>query len=120
MARYEIINGPIKVAYGNDNMYRCIFLLVSDTRLQADDSNSRDVNQVCMQQVASINGNGEYLRLFTCHRIRGTTVDRQTMAEFYRRYGVPERQIKDLIRMDRYRHLLEAGNAPRIIGSRLP
>lgn len=121
MSRYEIIDGHIKVIYGNNNVFRCLFLFVSDTRLVRDESNSSKVNEALLQFDNYCNSrDGRYICMFTSDTIPGIQVDRITMAEFFRRYGVPESHIKQLIRADRYRHLIEAGNASNILGSWQP
>ncbi|KAL1748251.1 hypothetical protein HDZ31DRAFT_60446 [Schizophyllum fasciatum] len=92
MVRCELSQGILLIAYGDDDAAG-YFLSVYDNRLEWHEDASDEINEVCEDVDPS--GSGAYLSLTTGLGI-GKHVSKDTLAIFWRRYGVPASQIARL------------------------
>lgn len=94
MTRYIIEGSPISVAYGVDH-FNGIFLSVYDDRLKYDESASDEVNSILLRNHSV--GGGSYFELHTGEMGFGHRVSKSAMEAFFRRFGVPEKHINQLL-----------------------
>lgn len=90
MVRREIKEGPIKIAYGGDDMIG-YFLSVEDTRLSWKSEATKEVNDF-VDKFGIGDGGGSYFNITTGFGI-GEKVSQRVYLEFLERYGVPESHI---------------------------
>jgi hypothetical protein len=97
MTRYtiEVEGSPISVAYGYDEI-NGIFLAVTDERLEYDENAADPINQVT-ESIGVKDGGGSYFDLHTGDVGFGLKVSESTMLVYLKRYGVSEKQIKQVL-----------------------
>jgi hypothetical protein len=97
MTRYtiEVEGSPISVAYGYDEI-NGIFLAVTDERLAYDRNAAEPINQV-IESIGLGDGGGSYFDLHTGDVGFGQKVSESTMLVYLKRYGVSEKQIKQVL-----------------------
>lgn len=94
-ARFVIEEGPIEIAYGFDEFVG-YFLAVTDARLQFDHTCSQEVQEIGMK-IGIGDEDGSYFDLHTGKGGFGFKVSQETMAEYYRRYKVPQAHIRAVL-----------------------
>ncbi|GIL76548.1 hypothetical protein Vretifemale_6045 [Volvox reticuliferus] len=95
MPAHETLHeGPhIEVHYGFDDGYDppCYFFYVQDDRLGFKEGAAEAVDRVCSNFCEE--GDGYYFDLHVGHTGFGQKVSREVMAEFWKRFGVPEPHV---------------------------
>ncbi|KAJ3027659.1 UNVERIFIED_CONTAM: hypothetical protein HDU68_003364 [Siphonaria sp. JEL0065] len=111
MVRHEIEQGPIKIAYGKD-MVTGLFLTVHDSRLcfaNIDDSTHlhntdfahNNPAEATTDEINYTRLEGIYLQLRTNENGFGKHVSIPIMKTYMERYGVPTKQIEELIDLEK-------------------
>lgn len=92
MAHYEIIEGPITIAYGGDDK-KGYFLSIQDSRLKRREEATEATNDLAYNLgVGNRDGDGSYFNI-TTGLWAGRKVSQQVYLEYLKRYGVPKRHI---------------------------
>ena len=91
MQKYKIERSPITVEYGQEKESG-VYLSAYDERLKIEETSEAEVNKVCKQK------NGLYFNIRTGGLENAEKVSKSTMAYFLQKFGVPEKQIEDLLK----------------------
>lgn len=120
MPRYEIKGDPISIAYGYDDclVNTCgVFLSVFDSRLEWEENASAQVKSVAESLPYGMDGGGCYFSLTTSPFGIGLKVNKDTMRVYLKRFGVPEDQIKSILRREPIVETPEASELEKLFAS---
>ena len=93
--RYEIYDPPITVAFGDDKLTE-YWLSVFDSRLEYSEDASAEANRIT-EKIGVGDGGGSYFDLHTGNFGFGFKVSKSTLAEYWKRYGVPRAVINTMM-----------------------
>ncbi|KAL0566476.1 hypothetical protein V5O48_015540 [Marasmius crinis-equi] len=97
MTRFILQQGAIEVAYGSDDLFANLytyFLSVSDERLSYDEKYGDESEAMKIIESVDASQSGTYFHINTAEGMIGKHVSRETMVNFMKLYGVPEKHWK--------------------------
>ena len=95
MQKYTIEGSPITVTYGEDKE-NGVYLCAYDERLRHDETAKEEEKKVFQNQTKD--KNGLYFNIRTGGQESAEKVSKTTMADFLQKFGVPEKQIEELLK----------------------